>query len=113
MTHIEELMVGERDVRCGMTSARAFSHVKLHGIIARCAPRERRLQSRDGGISRIYYVVCMVVAHGGRGRARGDRRRFGRASWMRIRRWRRELRDLAGIFNKRADGAIEGDDYTR
>jgi hypothetical protein len=113
MTHIEELMVGDCVVRCGMTSARAFSHVKLHGIIARCAPRERRLQSRDGGISRIYYVVCMVVAHGGRGRARGDRRRFGRASWMRIRRWRRDMRDLAGIFNKRADGAIEGDDYTR
>jgi len=71
MTHIEELMVGDCDVRCSMTSSRAFSHVTLHGIIARCAPRERRLQSRGGGISRIYYVVSMVVAHGGRGRARG------------------------------------------
>jgi len=28
MTHIEELMVGEWIVRCGMTSSRAFSHLK-------------------------------------------------------------------------------------
>ena len=51
MTHIEELMVGECDVRCGMTSSRAFSHLQSHdGIIARCAPREPRRRPRKGRI---------------------------------------------------------------
>ena len=87
-------------VRCGMTSSRAFSPLRAHGIIARCAPREPRRRPRKGRISRIYYVVSTSVAHRGcAARARGDRRRIGDASRLRIRRWRRDKWDLAGIFN--------------